>query len=648
MATTACIIAFTISLFLFAASIGFAVFRYFADKRSGKSSEKSRILKPSYIALLGVFFAVFALFYPVYHYSVFAEEHDFLKIVKTVLLSAQHALQVFVINTDFGIIKDFVSNPENVAAGFGKAYSVYASVTYIVAPTLIATFILFLFMEVISRVKYATKFRKNIYIMSELNEISIVLATDIHKKEGRKGLIVFAGVQKNDEDEDSDLIESARHLGAICFKNDITNLNLRPSLKKIKRKLYFISENGGDNVSKALDVMKDCLDKKNINTEKTEFYVFSTSLEGEILLNSANIGNMKVRRVNDNKNLVWHTLRRNSVFKDAITTESGVKEMNVVIVGCGNYGVELVKALCWLGQMPKHKISIHVFDKDGNTEERMRFLAPELVERSGIREEGESYYKLHFYSDTDVTSSSFITKLNQIERVTTAFVSLGSDELNIDTAVRMRIEFSRHGYGKDNPSIYPIVYSDTLCKIASNGQGLKMFGKDRDRKNREMSYNLKFIGAMDTRYSVENIEQEDLESKALKYHTSWAMLNNPEGPERDKLVDADTKKFNQYEYYRVSSMAQAIYNEYLVEKIKKLLSEGGEITKELIVLFNRHEHNRWNAYMRAEGYIFNAQRYDLSKQHDDLKSFDLLPPEEQAKDNAWRVALAIEEGKEIQ
>lgn len=50
------------------------------------------------------------------------------------------------------------------------------------------------------------------------------------------------------------------------------------------------------------------------------------------------------------------------------------------------------------------------------------------------------------------------------------------------------------------------------------------------------------------------------------------------------------------------------------------------------------EHRRWNAYMRAEGYVFSgskekSSRNDLAKMHHDLVDFSSLTDEEKRKDS---------------
>ena len=67
------------------------------------------------------------------------------------------------------------------------------------------------------------------------------------------------------------------------------------------------------------------------------------------------------------------------------------------------------------------------------------------------------------------------------------------------------------------------------------------------------------------------------------------------------------------------------------KKEEELSSEEKEIIEAL-------EHRRWNAYMRAEGYVYSgsndkSSRNDLAKMHHDLVDFSSLTDEEKRKDS---------------
>ena len=63
-----------------------------------------------------------------------------------------------------------------------------------------------------------------------------------------------------------------------------------------------------------------------------------------------------------------------------------------------------------------------------------------------------------------------------------------------------------------------------------------------------------------------------------------------------------------------------------------------ELTERERCVLEALEHRRWNAYMRAEGYIYSgstdkASRNDLAKIHPDLVPFDMLSSSEKRKDS---------------
>lgn len=588
-----------------------------------RNGDTHHILSPLQAFIVCFFFAVVIALFPVNYMLV--NEAGFWSVLKTVLISVQNSLQVFTVNAEFDSI-------QTVMGGYGvnevlsRIYTVYTSVLFVISPALTAGFILSLFKETSARIKYSLHFKSSIYVMSELNEKSLTLAENIYNTIKGKKVIVFAGVNKGEDN--SELIDQAKKLGAICFKRDITKISLKPMSSSISRRVYLISEQEDENISLALTVINNSKKKTNLNCEKTKLYVFARSFESETLLNSIDVGKMQVRRVNDNKNLAWQTLQEISIFKDA---ESSNNQMNVVIVGCGQYGTELLKAICWLGQMPYYSLKLHIFDKEENIEDRIKNIAPELVSKSGINKPGESNYSMYFYPKTDVNSAEFINKFNSLGKVTSVFVTLGNDEINIDTALKMRIVFSRDKkYDNTCPSIYPVVYSKLRKEMADSGRNLMIAGKV-DGENKEHSYNLQFIGSIEDCYSIENIEQEELERDALKYHLIWA--------DNEEYAIA---QFSKYEYYRSSSKAQAIYINYLknLDPIKKEIFDDKKI-----VLFNEYEHRRWSAYMRAEGFVYADVRNDLAKKHPDLKSFFELSEKEQKKDNVWSIAIKQGENK---
>lgn len=108
-------------------------------------------------------------------------------------------------------------------------------------------------------------------------------------------------------------------------------------------------------------------------------------------------------------------------------------------------------------------------------------------------------------------------------------------------------------------------------------------------------------------------------------HLHWA--NTIE--EREDAIE----KFNHYEYYRRSSMVQAIYRELRQTLGFRRMDETTEERKQNNNILCDYEHRLWNTYMRAEGYILSESKDHIAKTHSLLIPFDELPEEEQLKDD---------------
>lgn len=606
--TLFCILSLIISVLVLATAITLSVLLHRAELvKENFDSRKRFFLAPFHVFLIGFFIAAVVLFYPVYYTDFLESDQGFVKVIKSVLLSIHNVLRLFVLDGEFDNIRDLLSDSTRVESSVGAVYTIYAAIIYIAAPALTAGVVLSFFKGASAFIKFSLYPHSDIYILSELNEKSIILAQDIltNKSNKRKRLVVFTDVFEKDEESNFELVSQAKRLGAICMRKDIVEIGLKRT-NNIYRKIYLIGEDEDENIKLALTLIERCRNTPRYNTNKTQIYVFANSVESEVLLNSIDNGAVKVRRINENNNLIIHTLKNYSIFDDACTV-NGQKEISVAVVGLGAYGIELLKAICWCGQMPGYNITIHAFDKESDVQAKIKNVAPELIKYNGKEIKGEPYYKIVFHNDIDVESYEFQEKLSEISLISSAFVTLGDDELNIETAMKMRVQFGRDAIsaGKHIPPIYAVVYSMSKTQAASHGGIKNMCDED---------YGISFIGSIQSRYSIESIERNELESEGLSCHLHWV----------SHVDEADAiGKYNKYEYYRRSSIAEAIY---LMFREKLIQNADPELLKE-------YEHKRWSAYMRSEGYIGLGDKKDyIAKTHPLLIPYQSLSPEEQNKD----------------
>lgn len=551
--------------------------------------------------LTGVFIASLFMFFPI-HKST--SEIGFLGGIRAVLLSFFNSMQLFAMGCEFGIVSEAVEScPEDISA----AFRLWASALYAFAPVLTFSFVLSLFRNLSEYIKYLCAYFKDAYVFSELNEKSLVLASDV-KKNHPDCVIVFTDVFIGNQESSYELVERARALRAICFKKDVLVVDFNKHSKNKALYFFTVGEDETENVNQALKLVSSYKKRDN-----THLYVFSTKLSSELLLACVDKGCIKVRRVNRVQSLVNRVLYEKGeiLFKSAREGSDGLKRISAVIVGMGDHGTEMLKAISWYGQMDGYDLVINAFDKNPLAEEKFTAMAPELMSDkfNGTYIEGEARYKIKVHSGTDVETASFVNRILEIKDTSYVMVALGNDEINIKTAISLRMYYERMGI---HPVIQAIVYSSEQRNAL---EGIKNYNGQE--------YDIEFIGDTEASFAESVIIDSELEQEALQRHLKWG----------------SEEEFWNYEYNYRSSMASAIHRKARIvckipgaDKKTELLTESERVTIEAL------EHRRWNAYMRAEGYIYSGSkektsRNDLAKMHYDLVDYSQLSVEERKKDS---------------
>lgn len=567
--------------------------------RPGK--RKNKIVTAFNVLLCGVFLSALVIYFPVCN-AIFEGEN--LQVGKAVFMTIFDAIRLFIAEGEFGIITDHI-HPST--GWLYTAYTGYATILLVLAPCLTFGIVLSFFKNVSAWRKYIFSYVKDVYIFSEMNEKSLTLAESIYNNDNKRR-IVFMNAPDSEEESAETLTERAQTIDAVCFKNDILAANLMVHGKRKTMNFFAVCENENQNLENALKLVE-----RYRNVPNTHLYVFTTGIEGELLLTSLEKGMMKVRRVNDIRSLVNRLLYENGkqIFDGAVSGENGVKQIGAVIVGSGNYGSTMMKALSWFGQMEGYELTMDVFDRDPMTYDKLYVQCPELISEqyNGVIVPGEAQYQIRIHGDMDIDSKLFAEEISKLNKVTYVFVALGSDEENIRAAVYLRMLFERNGI---KPVIQAIVHNTDKAKAL-----------EKITNYRGQAYNIDFIGNLETSYSEEVILDSDLEKEALSRHLKW-------GNEDD---------FWRYEYNYSSSIASAIHMK--VREELGMLSAGKQecdLTEEERDFIEKLEHRRWNAYMRSQGYVYSgspdaSSRNDLGKMHHDLVEFNLLSEEEKRKDS---------------
>ena len=564
-----------------------------------------RRLKVPLIAVsgVGIFIATFMLFVPI---NLVAFDGKDFRVFKTILISIYNTIAVFTANSDYSAIYEYTLTIENdILLNF---YRVVSSMLYVIAPVTTFSIVLSFFKNAKAGLNYMLSFHKNVYIFSELNSKTILLAEDIREKE-KRSTIVFTSVTDDLKESDDELYQRADVMKCILFKSDLTARKFKHHLKNRQIRVFIMNENEDEAVT-----LYDYIFNELKDNENAAIYFKSGSAQGKLAINRNNIPHkVKVFRVNYDTLFIYNYLHDHGfqLFDSAKYDEKlGKKVISVVIFGVGRYGTQLLKALCWYCQMDGYYLKIAAIDGDDKLKSRLASEAPELFDEDHNKKdiEGDAQYYIDVYEGLRNHTIEYDKLIESITDCTIAFACTGQDESNIDAALNMRMLFERAGV---HPIINAIVSGDRagMFQNATNFRGQK--------------YDIQYMGDYKSSYSMNTIIYSGIERKGLEIHKRYG------GKEDD---------FWLYEYNYRSSCASAIHLEAKIHcGIPGVDKDEESLTPQEKENLQILEHKRWNAWMRGEGYIAtentDKDATSIAKMHFDLVPFKKLDPEEKEKDS---------------
>lgn len=596
MGETGFLIFLLIAVASLSAGFGLLIYRMIRGYRKGEV--------PLFMILIAcVFLAAFCIFYPIYFGQFKA---DALTFIKAFLLSIHNSIRLFIVDCDFEII---FGATEHLSDGLRSFYHGVCAIIFVTSPILTFSFVLSFFKNTVSIIKFKSIFRKDYYIFSELNEKSIVLAEDIREKKPH-ATIVFTDVRDEENDEINEIVERAKVISSIIFKKDVTSLNLSKNPNKTMR-VFLMSEDDDKNIEAYNSLYRVYKERENVS-----LYLFSKSSVSGLTFNrpkDVSVRKLKAFRIDTDSFLVSNYLYREGyeLFASAKKIEGQKdKVISIVIVGLGRYGKVFLKNIVWYCQMIGYYLKINVFDGDPKAEEIFRNECPELLDENinGKVIPGDAQYDITIHPGIYTGTDEFINGIKAIKDVTYVFLSLGTDNLNISTALTLRELYERLGLKPIIKTYRPICDKETTFETATNYRGDE--------------YKITFIGDYRTSYSYDTLIDNQFEKEGLEVNRGYG------GSDID---------FWFYEYNYQSSCATAIHNKAKEMCGINLNRAPSELTKDELEELAVLEHRRWNAWIRSQGFVWSkgydrASRNVLGKTHHNIVPFDKLTDEDKFKD----------------
>ena len=596
--------------------------------------KRDRKITPIRILFVGTFVSAVVYFLPIMR-EILSAQGDRGYWFDSILTSAQFAFRLFILDGEILWIFD-----ENLSMLSDESvesfYSWFGSILYVVAPVLTFSFVLTFFNNLFAKVSYFFAGFCHTHVFSELNEKSIALATDL-KKQSFWNVIVFTDISDKVCEEKMELVEDAHMLGAILFNKDFDSIRFRTAKSIRKLNFYLISEDESKKLRHAEIVMK------NYDYKDVELRLFSPDIRSQLLMDSFNPQKMRAIRIDDIQTLIYHNLYTygKKLFDRARTVkgESG-KVISAVIVGLGQYGTEMLKALTWFCQLEGYKIKITAFDSDKDAEAKFKYMCPELMHENynGKKIEGEPYYNIRIVGDIDVSTPKFREELEKITDASYIFVCLGTDEINLKTATEIRSICENINYGENahKPDIETVVYDSKLAAVLRTTWDAIDEGRTEGAAFKgKQPYNILITGDLDSFYSVSTLIDSELIDAGFNIQLGYDSNNDPVKKKDPAVIEKAERTFWKYEYNYNSSTAQAIHLKLRSDMghPRKFISddEWKEMSKEDKIVYANPEHIRWNAYMRTRGYS-KGVRNDLGRRHHNLVSTNDLKNEDLRKD----------------
>ena len=267
--------------------------------------KRKRILTPNRALILGTWASASVMFYPLYlrelEGAVGVAEY-----IKAGLVSIQHSIRLFAFDGDY---MDIVDMANELEPEIQTLYTLLGAILYLAAPVLTVGLILSFFKNLTAYVHYVFSLGKHTHVFSELNEKLLALAKsidDVNNKKGegekrkyrfwKKALIVFTDVTLKDDEENLELLEKAKEIGAILFTKDLESIRYRNRHLSIRKmNFYLISDDEEEKIRHAESIMKE------YDLESVELRVISDDIRSELLLAAKDVKKMKAIRVNDSR-----------------------------------------------------------------------------------------------------------------------------------------------------------------------------------------------------------------------------------------------------------------------------------------------------------------------------------------------------------
>lgn len=433
-----------------------------------------------------------------------------------------------------------------------EAYRVYLIVLYVLGPVSIASATLS-FVKGFGKLVYAVKstFAES-YIFSSLNKRSLAVCRSV-RAQHPKAVLLFA-LDGGTDGADESALSQVEEMGAIVVRQNIKDV--RHGLNR--KRHYCLLEDGADNIEHGLALNSKFKNNKTARSN-VELLIYSTGEMSQIIFyNTPHYVTIHLFREED-------IIANDLLFNHPLYGGIADGKLNILLVGVGKIGYAILKKMIWCGYLGKKvKTQINVLDVNAKAvESRLKKECPALLRDNDIN------VKFH---NANINDNGFAEALDKLDAPTYIVVSLGDEQLNVETCIYLRRHF---GIEKGLPKLYMTANSeDYINKLRLVSVYDWNVGDDRSfckRDGTEQDFEIYGFGSYERAYRLINPSESPFGKLALACHVCKMNLSlNGKGGYRypdetiEQFVGSATYSYNQIFFNKNNADQLALSIDYLL------------------------------------------------------------------------------------
>jgi len=423
-----------------------------------------------------------------------------------------------------------------------------------------------------SRIRTLLSFigKKHFHVFSQINEISLKIASSIHESRENE-MLVFC----NCENLDQDLLKQAREINALVLKEKEYRLIL---LKNRFYEFYEIEEDGRDRFQSAASLCENLTKQDKVQSENLMVRILLKDLNRELILNLERqyADQIPLRPIDEDQALTIEAL---SQCMDLLSTK---KDLKAVVIGEDELSLSFIRNLLCLMIKPESGQEITLLGPSSSRLlEQLYNDNPELT--------------CYDIKSLDCSCGKETTLLKTIKQPDIIFVLYKDSNLSYRCSDQIKCYYSSINTDLHCPEILCFVSDGILQKTIRDAQ-------------------IHFFGNYEELYSYDRIVNPSLEEAASRVHLSYLRSDYPDILESDSQLQKKILKESGFYRYQnqESSFGMALALKYKKSYILSFRKDDSIPEEEFIFQWLKDEknmqamadaeHNRWMAFERSHGW----------------------------------------------